>query len=82
MQTAIQSMRTLWAAGEYRRALKLAATWPRLGTHKDAIQRGWAAASNADMYRQMGKDPAALYEAGLAAVAARYGLEPAKETTP
>lgn len=77
--SAAEELRTLWAAGEYRRALKLAAGWPRLGEHKDAIQAGWAAASNRDFYRQLGKDPDAMVAAGLAAVAARYNLEPIKE---
>lgn len=80
--SASSELQQLWAAGEYRKALKLAAGWPRLGDHKVAIERGWCAAASTAFYRQMGKDPDALYAAGLAAVAERYGLPPAKETTP
>lgn len=80
METAIAGLKKLWAAGEYRRALKLAASWPRLGPHKAAIQQGWAAAYNPGFYQQLGRDPAVLYAMGLMAVAERYGLEPAKET--
>ncbi|RYD76614.1 MAG: hypothetical protein EOP84_16645 [Verrucomicrobiaceae bacterium] len=82
MQTKLDKLKGMWAARDYRRALKLAASWPRLGSHKVAIQRGWAAISNTSMYGQLGEDAAALYNVGLAAVAARYGLETAKEVTP
>ena len=72
--TALQRLTVLWAAGEYRKALKLAASWPRLGKHKVAIQRGWLAASHPGFCRQMDRDPKALYTEGLNAVAERYGL--------
>lgn len=79
--TATEELTRLWGAGQYRKALKLAASWPKLGDHEDAIRAGWAAASNPNFYRQLDKDPAADYAAGLAAVAARYNLPPATETT-
>ena len=74
METALDRLKALWADGEYRKAIKLAASWPRLGEHKAAIERGWAAASNPAFYRQLRKDPVALYHKGLVAVAARYHL--------
>lgn len=74
-KTARQKLTDLWVAGEYRAALKLAATWPNLGGHKDRIRQGWAATSNPAIYREMGRDPEKLYRDGLAAVAERYGLE-------
>ena len=72
--TALQKLKDLWVAGEFRRALKLAASWPRLGNHKTPIERGWAAISNPSFYRQLGKNPYALYHTGLRAVADRYNL--------
>ena len=75
--TALQKLKNLWAAGQYRKALKLAASWHALGLHKRAITRGWAATVNPAIYIQLGFDPDTLYTAGLAAVAARYGLPPA-----
>ena len=78
---ASQKLRQLWEAGEYRKALKLAASWPRLGEHTDAIRAGWAATSNPAFYYQIDKDPDVAYAAGLAAVAARYNLPPAEDTT-
>lgn len=74
METALDKLKALWAAGEHRKALKLAAAWPRLGAHKAAIQQGGAAATNPAFYSQIGKDPVALVAAGLAAVAQRYNL--------
>lgn len=82
MDTALKKLKTHWAAGEYRAALKLAAGWPRLGVQKGAIQQGWAAVSNERFYRQLGKDPVALYRAGLAAVAERYALPVPAPTCP
>jgi len=82
IKTALEKLKDLWAAGERRKALKLAAAWPRLGVHKNAIQQGWAATSNPKFYLQLGKDPEVLYYRGLAALAAAYDLPiPTQETT-
>ena len=74
METKLAKMKLLMAAKDYRAALQLAAGWPRLGTHRDAIQRGWAAYSNRDFYMQLGRDPASLGAAGGAPSRERYGL--------
>jgi len=74
LESARQELGRLWDAGDYRAALKLAASWPRLAHHKDRIQRGWSAATNPEFYREIEQDPDRLYRAGLAAVAERYGL--------
>jgi len=81
METALDRLKALWAAGEYRKALKMAASWPRLGAHDKAIRDGWSAATNPDFYRQIKRDPAALVAAGLAAIAERYDLAEAKTKT-
>jgi hypothetical protein len=74
MRTKLATLKELWATDKYRKALKLAAGWPRLGKHRDAIQLGWSAVSNPDFYREIGKDPDELYVAGLTSLAKRYGL--------
>lgn len=79
METALEKLHKLWDAGEHRKALHLAAGWARLGEHGLAIRGGWAAASNRHFYIEVGKDPDAMYAAGLAALAARYKLKPAQE---
>lgn len=81
METAIGKLRKLWTAGEHRKALGLAATWPQLGEHKEAIQRGWAAAAHPRFYIELGMDPDAIYSAGLAALIERYELTPPQETS-
>lgn len=58
--------------GDWRAALKLAASFPVLGEHKVAIERGWEAMVRPELYRQMGKDPDELVRAGIAALKARY----------
>ena len=74
MQTALQKLTAHVTTGDWRAALKLAASWPQLGTHRDAIQQGWAALRNPDFYRELGKDPEQLVAAGQAAIKERYGL--------
>lgn len=81
MPTKLDAMKKLWNAGDHRGALKLAASWHRLGEHRNAIKGGWAAKWNPGFYRQLGKDPVVMYEAGLAALVERYELKPTKETT-
>ena len=73
MQTKLSKLLDLMASGDHRAALKLAASFPRLGEHKDAIQRGWSAASSPDFYRQINRDPEALVAAGGEALRVRYG---------
>lgn len=79
METKLEKLKKMWAADDYRAALKLAASWPSLGAHKGKIQQGWTAATNESIYRQMGKDPSALYQTALTAVAERYRLPAPKE---
>ena len=78
MQTKLAKLKQFMAAGDYRAALKLAASWGRRGlgggSHADAITQGWAALSNPDFYKSIGKDPDALTAAGVAAIRARYDI--------
>ena len=59
-------------AGEWERAITLAAKFPRLGTHSKAIMRANEAIQRPDFQRQLGRDPAQLIEAGKAALLERY----------
>lgn len=74
MTTQLERLRAYMAAGDWHRALRLAAGWARLGEHREVIQRGWAAMVNPQLYREMGQDPDALVAAGIAALRARYGV--------
>ena len=70
--TKLSRLCDFMAAGDWPAALRLAATFPRLGDHRDAITRGREACARPDFYRQIGKDPDALVAAGVAALKARY----------
>lgn len=59
-------------SGDEIGALRIASRYPSLGKQRDAIQRGWEAHRRPELYRQMGKDRAALVAAGIAAVRERY----------
>lgn len=74
MQTQLEKLKQLMAASEHRAALKLAAGWAQLGEHKEAIERGWAAATNPNFYREIGKDPVILQLQGITAIRERYGI--------
>ena len=73
-QTKLSILKTFMATGDFRSALHLAAGWADLGTHKDAIQRGWSAFLSPSFYREIGKDPEALIAAGIAAIKERYQI--------
>lgn len=72
--TKLAQIQAAWAAADYRTALRIAAKFQQLGTHKGAITRGWAATTNPQFYIEIGQDPDHLYQLGLLAVAARYSL--------
>lgn len=74
--TKLSALRAAWDSGDRLAALRIAAKFPRLGEHADAIRRGWDAHNRPAFYRQMKRDPDTLVAAALAAVAARYGLTP------
>jgi len=72
MTTKLEQLRNFMRAGDHRRALKLAAGWSRLGDARDAIQKGWAALSNPEFYREIGQDPDNLVQRGIDAIRAKY----------
>lgn len=71
--TKLSAVRAAMDAGDWHRALALAAKFPRLGVHRAAILDGHTAASNprwaAAMHRSIEDDMAA----GRAALLAAYG---------
>lgn len=71
----IDLLRAAMAAGDWHRALSIAAKFPRLGNHEFAIRCGNEAAQRPEFQRQLGKDPQAIINAGIAALKARYDVE-------
>lgn len=70
----IDSLRAHAARGEWREALRLAASFQDLGAERAEIKRAHEAHTNARFYEQLGKDPQALIAAGIAALKTRYSL--------
>lgn len=68
----IDVLRAHIAAQDWRKAVSLAAKFPRLGDEKEVITRAQTAFINPGFLRQIGKDPERCIEAGKAAIMRRY----------
>lgn len=74
METKISKLKQAANNGDWIEALRIASKFPRLGEHKAAITRAWAAAARPEFYRQIGRNPEAEIEAGIIALKERYGI--------
>jgi hypothetical protein len=76
MTTAPQSKASLvrehMATGRWAEAVRLAASFPRLDKHRDAILDARTAYTNPRWLSQLGIDPEAAKEAGHAALRERF----------
>lgn len=72
--TKLAKLKAKYAAGDKIGALAIAAKFPRLGEHTEAIQKAWAAHQNPGFYVSIKEDPKNLVEAGIKALEERYGL--------
>lgn len=72
MERKIDKLRNLMQAGEWDKALSLAAKFPNLGVHKQEITRAHAAIQNPSFYKQIGQNPEALIATGVDALKTRY----------
>jgi hypothetical protein len=59
-------------AGDWPHAFSIASKFARRGPQRAAIMRAQAARLSPGLYRQLGRDPAALIEEGKAAMRARF----------
>ena len=75
METKLSTLRQAWTSGDRRRALGIAARFPRLDADADVIRRGWDACQRPAFYRQIHKDPIELETAALSALASLFSLE-------
>ena len=71
--TKIAVLKAAMQAGDWQRALRIAARFPRLGEHRAAILRGHEAYTNPRLYRQLGYDIENLKADGRRALIERYG---------
>ena len=69
----VAQLRAAMRAGNWRLALRIASRFDRLGAQRDAILSGHEAYVRPEFYRQIGKDPETIREAGRRALIARYG---------
>jgi hypothetical protein len=69
----ITLLRALMARGDWRGAIAIAARFPRLGPARDAVLAAREAFERPEFQRQIGRDPAAIIEAGKAALRGQYG---------
>lgn len=74
MDTKIQTLKAAAAAGEWQKAIAIAARFPRLGEHKAAIERAHMAYTNPRFLAQLGRDADTCKADGRAALVARYKL--------
>ena len=72
--STLDKIKTEFAAGNIREAIRLAATFKHLGTQRDAIQRGWSAMQNPGFYRDIGVDVNDAIAEASAAIAERFEL--------
>ena len=72
MQTKLAQVQAAMAAQDWPRAFSIASKFARLGRQRAAIMRVQAARLSPGLYRQMGRDPAALVEEGKAAMRERF----------
>lgn len=64
-----------WLAGDKLGALRIASRFFDRSPETAMFKRGWDAHSNPSFYRQLGRDPEALTNAALDAMAVKFGLQ-------
>ena len=75
MQTKLQTLKDAAAANDWKKAVAIAARFPRLGAHRNAILDAHMAYTNPRFLGQVGKDADACIAAGREALVAAYGIE-------
>lgn len=75
MQTKLAKLKAAAHKEDWKTALSIAAKFPRLGDDKIDIMRAHECLAGAEnFYRQLGYDPAALIQSGIATLKAKYKL--------
>lgn len=75
METKLSAVKTHMRNGQWQEAIRLAARFPRLDKHRDAILSAHMAYTNPRFVVQLRKDTEALKLAGQQALLDRFGLE-------
>ncbi len=72
MQRKIDTLCHLMDPGDWPAAIRFAAKFPRLGKDRDATLRAKGSLNTPDFYRQIGRYPQDLIQAGEACLRERY----------
>ncbi|WP_374349186.1 hypothetical protein [Chitinimonas sp.] len=73
METKLSVVKQHMQAGNWQKAISLAARFPRLDRHRDAILNAHTAYIHPHFLSQLGKDVAAAKEEGRLALIDRFG---------
>ena len=74
MTPKLDQLREAWRNGDKIGALRIASKFFDRSDDTKAFKRGWDAHRNPALYRQMGRDPAALTAAAFDAMARKFNL--------
>jgi hypothetical protein len=72
MEKKIDILSRMMKGGEWEKAIKYAAKFPRLDNHKKAILTASSAILNPGFYKQIGKDPSLIIDVAILALKERY----------
>jgi len=75
MKKKIDSLRELMANKDWQKAISLAAGFPRLGRHKEAITRAHLAYTNPRFLVQIGKNVDECKQLGIDALIVAYSIK-------
>jgi hypothetical protein len=78
MQTKLQTLKDAAYCGDWQKAFSIAARFPRLGDHRNAVLDAHSAYTNPRFLVQVGRDVDACIAAGKLALINAYGLDTVK----
>ena len=78
METKLQTLKNAVSAGNWQKAFSIAARFPRLGKHRNAILDAHSAYTNPRFLAQIGRNVDECIEAGKSALVSAYGLDTVK----
>jgi hypothetical protein len=75
MDTKLSQLKAAAARDDWRTAIAIAARFPRLGAHRNAVLDAHTAFTNPRFLAQIGKCPDAAIAAGRSALIAAYSIQ-------
>lgn len=78
MDTKLQTLKNAAAANDWQKAFSIAARFPRLGVHRNAILDAHSAYTNPRFLTQIGRNVNGCIDAGKLALISAYSLDTVK----